>query len=123
MTLLNNGKYNKNQWTEPITPTKDKMDNIENALSYAIDMDVEYKKITNQTFNLTTEKFQYLTIDKDLTVNLPVINYDTTIHLFLNCEQDCKVNFISSGDEKHIYLNVNLYDIELVYIGDWIVRI
>ena len=123
MAVINNGKYNKNQWTEPITPTKEKMDNIENALSYAIDVNVEYKQIITQEFNLTTDKYQYLTIDKDLTINLPILNYDTIIHLFLNCKQEAKVKFISSGDEQHVYLPVGLYDIELIYIGEWIVKI
>ena len=100
MSLLNNGKYNKNQWTEPITPTKDKMDKIEDALSYAIDMNVEYRNTTTQTFNLTTSKNQYLSIDKDITINLPNVNYNVDIHLFLNCEQECKIKFISSGDEQ-----------------------
>lgn len=123
MTVINNGKYNKNQWTEPITPTKEKMDNIENALSYAIDVNVEYKKIISQEFNLTTDKYQYLTVDKDLTVNLPTLDYDMITHLFLNCEQEVKVKFISSGDEQYVYLPVDLYDIELIYIGEWIIKI
>ena len=123
MTLLNNGKYNKNEWTEPITPTKDKMNKIEDALSYAIDMNVEYKTITSQTFNLTTDKNQYLSIDKNITINLPNINYDADFHLFLNCEQECKITFISSGDEQTAYLTINLYDIELIYVGDWIIKI
>ena len=83
MVILNKGKYNKNQWNEPIDLTKEKMDKIENALSYTIDMDVKYKKITNDIFNLSTDKYQYLTIDKDLTINLPILDYDMITHLFL----------------------------------------
>ena len=123
MILLNNGKYDKNEWTEPITPTKDKMDKIEDALSYAIDMNVEYRNITAQTFNLTTSKNQYLSIDKDITINLPNVNYNVDIHLFLNCEQECKIKFISSGDEQSTYLTIGLYDIELIYVGNWIIKI
>lgn len=120
---IENGRYIQNTWTEPITPTKEKMDNIENALSYAIDMDVEYRRLVNQEYDLTTDKFQYLTTDKDLTINLPVLDTDTIIHLYLNCEQECKLKFISSGDEESVYLVVNMYDIELIYIGEWIVKI
>ena len=123
MVILNKGKYNKNQWNEPIDLTKEKMDKIENALSYTIDMDVKYKKITNDIFNLSTDKYQYLTIDKDLTINLPILDYDMITHLFLNCEQELKIKFISSGDERTVYLPINLYDIELIYIGEWIVKI
>ena len=123
MVILNKGKYNKNQWNEPIDLTKEKMDKIENALSYTIDMDVKYKKITNDIFNLSTDKYQYLTIDKDLTINLPILDYDMITHLFLNCEQELKIKFISSGDERSVYLPINLYDIELIYIGEWIVKI
>jgi hypothetical protein len=123
MVILNKGKYNKNQWNEPIDLTKEKMDKIENALSYTIDMDVKYKKITNDIFNLSTDKYQYLTIDKDLTINLPILDYDMITHLFLNCEQELKIKFISSGDERAVYLPINLYDIELIYIGEWIVKI
>lgn len=123
MVILNKGKYNKNQWNEPIDLTKEKMDKIENALSYSIDMDVKYKKITNDIFNLSTDKYQYLTIDKDLTINLPILDYDMITHLFLNCEQELKIKFISSGDERAVYLPINLYDIELIYIGEWIVKI
>ena len=123
MVILNKGKYNKNQWNEPIDLTKEKMDKIENALSYTIDMYVKYKKITNDIFNLSTDKYQYLTIDKDLTINLPILDYDMITHLFLNCEQELKIKFISSGDERSVYLPINLYDIELIYIGEWIVKI
>lgn len=123
MTVLSNGKYNKNEWVEPITPTKEKMDNIENALSYVIDMDIEYKRLINNEFNLTTDKFQYLEIDKNITINLPNLDYDTIIHLFLNCTQECKLKFNSSGDEQGIYLTINLYDIELIYVGEWIIKI
>ena len=123
MVILNKGKYNKNQWNEPIDLTKEKMDKIENALSYTIDMDVKYKKITNDIFNLSTDKYQYLTIDKDLTINLPILDYDMITHLFLNCEQELKIKFISSGDERSVYLPINLYDIVLIYIGEWIVKI
>ena len=70
MTILTNGKYNKNDWTEPIVPTKEKMDNIENALSYAIDMNIEYKRLINDEIDLNTDKFQYLEIDKNITINL-----------------------------------------------------
>lgn len=123
MTVLSNGKYNKNEWIEPITPTKEKMDNIENALSYVIDMDIEYKRLINNEFNLTTDKFQYLEIDKNITINLPNLDYDTIIHLFLNCTQECKLKFNSSGDEQSVYLTINLYDIELIYVGEWIIKI
>lgn len=123
MSVLVNGKYNKNNWVEPITPTKEKMDNIENALSYAIDMNVEYKTIINQEIDLSTDKFQYLEIDKNITINLPTLEYDTMIHLFLNCTQECKLKFNSSGDEESIYLKVDLYDIEIIYIGEWIIKI
>lgn len=123
MSVITNGKYNKNEWAEPITPTKEKMDNIENALSYAIDMNVEYKSMINQEINLIADKFQYLEVDKNITINLPTLEYDTIIHLFLNCTQDCKIKFISSGDEQSVYLGINLYDIELIYIGEWIIKI
>lgn len=123
MSVIINGKYNKNDWTEPITPTKEKMDNIENALSYAIDMNVEYKSMINQEINLIADKFQYLEIDKDININLPSLEYDTIIHLFLNCTQECRIKFTSSGDEQSIYLGINLYDIELIYIGEWIIKI
>lgn len=123
MGMLINGKYNKNEWIEPINPTKEKMDNIENALSYAIDVDVKYKRLINQEFNLTVDKFQYLEIDKNITINLPNLDYDTIIHLFLNCTQECKIKFNSSGDEQTVYLTINLYDIELIYIGEWVIKI
>lgn len=121
--VVNKGKYIQNTWAEPITPTKDKMENIENALSYAIDLNIEYKRITSQEFDLTTDKFQYLTVDKNITINLPTLDYDAIIHLFLNCEQECKIKFNSSSDEQSIYLNMNLYDIEFIYVGEWIIKI
>lgn len=116
--------YNATNWRTNDTITVERMNKIEKALSYLMDVTVKSLVPVNNTVDLQVEQKQVCTVTgSSVTINLPDMTgcAYADVKLLLNCTVDCDVTFVSSADRQTIKL-INGYNfINLIYYADWII--
>lgn len=123
--IFNSDKsYNATTWKSDDTITVERMNKIEKALSYLMDVTVKSVVPVNNVVDLQVEQKQVCTVTgSNITINLPDMTgcAYADMKLLLNCSVDCNVTFVSSADTQTIKL-INGYNfINLIYYTDWII--
>lgn len=116
-----NKGYNSTVWADKDTITSDKMNKIEKSLRYLFDNIIQSLAVVNDETTLLEEKFQSVSIDNDLTINLPSITYHSTFTLYVQCSQKCTLFFKSNSEIQKIVIKKGVHAISLNYIGHWII--
>lgn len=115
--------YNATQWANGDEITDGKLNKIEQALGYLMDNDVVYISPINNNLSLCEEKLQASNISNDITITLPAINYVAEFTLYLNCENDISVKFVSSADAQEVNLAKGYHKVEFRFLSDWIISL
>lgn len=113
--------YNSTTWSDKDIITSDKMNKIEKSLRYLFDNIIQSLAVVNDETTLLEEKFQSVSIDNDLTINLPSITYHSTFVLYVECSQKCTLFFKSNSEIQKITVKKGIHAISLSYIGYWII--
>lgn len=120
--LNDDGTFNKKVWGDKNVISSEKLNQYENAFDMIFDNTIVTKTVTDNLITLDTSKFQQATINNDVTIILPSITYNTKFYLLLECTQTVNVTFKTTSDIQTTKLDKNYYALELVYIGDWIIK-
>lgn len=119
----NDKKYNRTIWNDQDLITTGKMNKIENSLYYLLDNLIINHNVVNNIIDLSLDKYQSVTTDNDLTVNLPVIDFHNEFILYLNASEIIYLTF-SSFEKDYVYrLAKGYYKCRLTYIGTWLIEI
>lgn len=116
-----NKGYNATTWGNNDSITTGKMNKIEKSIRYLFDNIIQDRLVVNDTITLLEERFQSVSIDNDLTINLPSITYHATFTLYVKCSQNCTLYFISNSETQKMNIKKGNHMITLSHIGDWIV--
>lgn len=116
-----NKGYNATTWGENDDITTGKMNKIEKSISYLFDNIIQDRLVVDDSITLLEERFQSVSIDNDLTVNLPSITYHATFNLYVKANQDSTLYFNSNSEIQKIKVKKGNHLLSLSYIGDWII--
>lgn len=116
-----NKGYNATTWGENDDITTSKMNKIEKSIRYLFDNIIQDRLVVDDSITLLEERFQSVSIDNDLTINLPSITYHATFNLYVRCSQTCTLYFASNSETQKMSIKKGSHIITLSYIGDWIV--
>ena len=97
------------------------MNKIEKSIRYLFDNIIQDRLVVDDSITLLEERFQSVSIDNDLTINLPSITYHATFNLYVRCSQTCTLYFTSNSETQKMSIKKGNHIISLTYIGDWIV--
>lgn len=120
--LNDDGTFNKKVWGDKNVISSEKLNQYENAFDLLFDNTVIARNVIDNEVTLDTTKFQQVTADNDITINLPALTYNTRFYLLLECTQTLNVTFKTTSDMQTTKLDKNYYALEMVYIGDWIIK-
>lgn len=116
-----NKGYNATTWGENDDITTGKMNKIEKSIRYLFDNIIQDRLVVDDSITLSEERFQSVSIDNDLTINLPSITYHTTFNLYVRCSQDSTLYFSSNSEIQKMKVKKGNHIFSIIYIGDWIV--
>lgn len=116
--------YKANTWNNGDVIEAGKLNKVESALSYLMDVDVIYITPVSNTVTLKVERKQASKLTDNGIIILPDMTGCAYANMFLllDCTKEIKVTFRSTGDNTEtITMPKGYHVINMIYYEDWII--